>query len=82
MLLAEFLAKAGDAGAVVLLKIDGERLRRRWTVVLSSPHVDVGSRGDFERLDQGLQFAREWLVRLPGDTSWVHEPVEDVDGLI
>lgn len=81
MLLAEFLTRAGETGAVVLLKIDGERRRKRWTVVLSSPHVEAG-RGDFERLDQALKYAREWLVQLPGDTSWVHEPVEDVDGLI
>ena len=42
----------------------------------------MGARGDFERLDQGLAFAREWLAQLPGDTSWVREPVEDVDRLI
>ncbi|GAB2854127.1 hypothetical protein [Lentzea nigeriaca] len=36
-------------------------------------------RGDFERLDQVVDHLRKWLGQLPGDWSWLGEPVEDLD---
>jgi hypothetical protein len=79
MLLVELLDRAGEEGAVVVLKIDGRRDRRRWTAVVSHGEADLAHRGDFERLDQVVDHLRKWLAQLPGDWSWLDEPVEDLD---
>ncbi|GGU82478.1 hypothetical protein [Lentzea flava] len=79
MLLIELLDRAGREGAVVVLKIDGQRDRRRWTVVVSHAEPELAHRGDFERVDQAVDHLRTWLAQLPGDWSWLDEPVEDLD---
>jgi hypothetical protein len=35
--------------------------------------------GDFAELDQGLDSARKDLATLPGDWSWLAEPISDAD---
>ncbi|GHH58621.1 hypothetical protein [Lentzea cavernae] len=82
MLLAEFFERAGLAGVVSLVKMDGPRPRNKWTVHLSKPPY-VGeywmSGGDFTTLDRGLASARRALGELPGDWSWLDEPISDAD---
>ena len=83
MRIAEVAERAGHAGVHVTFKIDGERERRRWTVVLSSPPY-VGeywvTRTDLDRIDQVLDFLRRKLVERLGSHGWLDEPVEDADG--
>ncbi len=79
MTVADFVELAGLGGATVMLKIDGERAAKRWTVLVSSPHLEFPHRADVNRFDQALAFARKWLAELPGDWSWLDEPVEDLD---
>lgn len=78
MKLAEFVERAGQSGATVMPKIDGERERRLWTVLVAGPDDSVAHSG-FETLDEGLTSARKWLAALPGEWSWLDEPVDDVD---
>lgn len=79
MTVADFVELAGFAGAAVWLKMDGERATKRWTVLVSSPHLEFPHRADVNRLDQALSFARKSLVQLPGDWSWINDPVVDLD---
>ncbi|MGW4206708.1 hypothetical protein ACWEIJ_01855 [Lentzea sp. NPDC004789] len=75
--MADFVELAEMAGATVWLKMDGERATKRWTVLISS--ADFVSRTDVNRLDQALRFARNELAKLPGDWSWLDDPIEDLD---
>lgn len=79
MRVADFVELAGFAGATVWLKMDGERATHRWTVIVSGPGNERLGRKDVNRLDQALAFARKTLVRLPGDWSWIDDPVVDLD---
>lgn len=79
MTVADFVELAGFAGATVWLKMDGERATHRWTVIVSGPDGEWLGRKDVNRLDQALAFARKTLVRLPGDWSWIDDPVVDLD---
>lgn len=78
MRVADFVELAGLAGATIWLKMDGERATHRWTVIISSPHLDLPHRRDVNRLDHVLEIARDELVKLPGDWSWLGEPVDDL----
>jgi hypothetical protein len=77
MRVADFVELAEMAGATVWLKMDGARATKRWTVLISS--ADFRRRKDVNRLDQVLKFARDELATLPGDWSWLHDPIEDLD---
>ncbi|WP_112264877.1 hypothetical protein [Lentzea terrae] len=82
MRLADFVERVGQTGVVFMMKMDGPRPRNKWTVRLNKPPY-VGeywfAGGDFPRLDQGLDSARRDLVTLPGDWSWLDEPISDAD---
>ncbi len=79
MRLADFVELAEMAGARIWLKMDGERATHRWTVVISSPQAGFHLRRDVNRLEYVLKIARDELAKLPGDWSWLGEPVEDLD---
>ncbi|MDX8142781.1 hypothetical protein SK854_11710 [Lentzea sp. BCCO 10_0061] len=79
MLLAEFVELAEMAGARIWLKMDGERVTHRWTVIISEPRADLRHRRDVNRLDHVLKIVRDELAKLPGDWSWLHEPIEDLN---
>lgn len=82
MLLADFVERTSRAGIVFMIKMDGPRPRDKWTVRLSKPpHVGDrwGAGGDFARLDQALNRVRRSLAELPGDWSWLDEPISDAD---
>jgi hypothetical protein len=82
MRLADFVERAGRAGVVFMMKMDGPRPRNKWTVHLSKPPY-VGeywvAGGDFPELDRGLTAVRRGLATLPGDWSWLDEPISDAD---
>jgi hypothetical protein len=82
MLLADFVERAGRAGVVTMIKMDGPRPGKKWTVRLNKP-PQAGERwnsgGDFATLDKGLACARKSLAGLPGDWSWLDEPISDAD---
>ncbi|MDX8051958.1 hypothetical protein SK571_21405 [Lentzea sp. BCCO 10_0798] len=79
MLLAEFVELAEMAGARIWLKMDGERATHRWTVIISSAQADFRHRRDVNRLDHVLKIVRDELAKLPGDWSWLHEPIDDLN---
>ena len=79
MTVVDLIELADMAGAKVMLKIDGERATKRWTVHVSGPHGDFPHRRDVNRLDQALAFARQQLVGLPGDWSWLDDEIEDLN---
>ncbi|MFI6097384.1 hypothetical protein ACIA8G_17595 [Lentzea sp. NPDC051213] len=79
MKVTDLIELAGFAGASVMLKIDGERATKRWTVVVSGPDLEHSYRCDVNRLDQALARARTALVQLPGDWSWLDDPIDDLD---
>ncbi|HEX8867292.1 MAG TPA: hypothetical protein VF821_16655 [Lentzea sp.] len=82
MLLADFVERAGLSGVVFMMKMDGPRPRNKWTVRLNKPPY-VGeywmAGGDCATLGQGLALARKALIELPGDWSWLDEPISDAD---
>ncbi|MEU0884024.1 hypothetical protein ABZ345_35970 [Lentzea sp. NPDC005914] len=83
MLLAEFVERVGQTGVVFMMKIDGPRPRNKWTLRLRKPpYADEYwmSGGDFADLDRALASARKDLATLPGDWSWLDEPISDADG--
>lgn len=79
MLLADFVELAEMAGARVWLKMDGERATHRWTVIISSEQAGLRHRRDVNRLDHVLEIVRDELAKLPGDWSWLHEPIDDLN---
>lgn len=82
MLLAEFVERAADTGLVFMIKMDGERPRKKWTLRINkTPFVGdywMGG-GDHETLDDLLDHARRSVAGLPGDWSWIGEPVSDAE---
>ncbi|WP_434438591.1 hypothetical protein [Lentzea sp. E54] len=76
---ADLIELAGFAGATVWLKMDGERAGHRWTVVLACPDAGFQYRRDVSRFDHVIEIVRDELARLPGDWSWLDEPIEDLD---
>ena len=83
MLLSEFVERAADTGLVFMLKMDGPRPRKKWTLRINkTPFVGDhwSGGGDFETLDDLLTSARRSLTELPGDWSWTGEPISDADG--
>ena len=82
MLLADFVERTGRSGVDVMIKMDGPRPRNKWTVRLwQPPYVGEYWRagGDCATLDEGLAHARKALAGLPGDWSWLDEPISDTD---
>ncbi|GAA1788267.1 hypothetical protein GCM10009682_07990 [Luedemannella flava] len=67
---ADVLAALGDLGLVSLVKFDGEREHKRWTVVITGrPLADGGVRVDGNTLDycldRALAAARTKLPTIP-----------------
>ncbi|MCG8920989.1 hypothetical protein [Lentzea sp. CC55] len=79
MRLADLVELAEMTGARVWLKMDGQRATHRWTVIISHPGTGFHHRRDVNRLDHVVTILRDELVRLPGDWSWLREPVEDLN---
>ncbi|MEW2473134.1 hypothetical protein AB0875_05010 [Micromonospora gifhornensis] len=66
--LAELLIQLGDHGLVAMVKMDGERQRGRWTVLVSgSPLGGEFVRWDGDDLNAGLsRVLAELQERVPG----------------
>ncbi|MET9228902.1 hypothetical protein [Lentzea sp. NPDC003310] len=82
MLLGEFVERVALAGVVFMIKMDGPRPSNKWTLHVSKspqPEDYWVARSDCARLEQGLTRVRKRLPELPGDWSWLDEPIEDAD---
>lgn len=72
----QFMARLGEAGITVLIKVDHERMADRgrpWTIVMSGPGLgDEGLvRTDARSLGECLAHGISELKSRPGDWSWL-----------